>query len=181
MKAIQYWAMKLRSKFSSNPHEYVSNYFRKMGMKIGKDCNICDNVTTTEAYLITLGDNVTLAGGVIFIAHDNSISKLIPDTTDLFGPITIGNNCFIGNRAMLIYGVTLADNIIVAAGSVVTKSFSTPGVIIGGNPAKIIGTCAEFAERNKDKAFNLDVIPKEELRAIVEKSDKLIHKIGGAK
>lgn len=174
MKALQYWLMKLRSKFSSNPHEYVSDYFRKMGMKIGENCNICDNISTTEAYLITIGNNVTLAGGVIFIAHDNSISKLLPNTTDLLGTIAIGDNCFIGNRAMLLYGVQLADNIIVAAGSVVTKSFLKSGIIIGGNPAKVIGICSDFAEKNKDKAFNLDGIPRKELVERVKNSNKLI-------
>lgn len=108
------------------------------------------------------------------MTHDNSISKMIPNTTDLFGRINIGNNCFVGNRAMIMYGVTLADGIVVAAGSVVTRSFDTPRVIIAGNPARIIGTCDEFIEKNKDRAFNLDVIPSDQLRDTIEKSDKLI-------
>ena len=67
--------MKVRYRLAGRNKEIVSDYFRKMGMHIGKDCNICDNITTTEGYLITLGDNVTLAGGVLFVTHDNSISK----------------------------------------------------------------------------------------------------------
>ena len=121
MKALQYWMMKLRYKLAGENKEIISNYFRKMGMRIGNNCNICDNIATTEGYLITLGDNVTLSGGVVLVTHDNSISKMIPNTTDLFGRITRGNNCFIGNRAMILYGVTLADGIVVAAGSVVTR------------------------------------------------------------
>ena len=73
-----------------------------------------------------------------------------------------------------MYGVTLADGIVVAAGSVVTRSFDTPRVIIAGNPARIIGTCDDFIEKNKDKAFNLDAIPGEKLRETIENSDKLI-------
>lgn len=46
-----------------------------------------------------------------------------------------------------MYGVELAENTIVAAGSVVTKSFSQKNIIIGGNPAKIIGTWEKFREK----------------------------------
>lgn len=174
MKEFQYLMMKVRYRLGGRNKEIVSDYFRKMGMHIGKNCNICDNITTTEGYLITLGDNVTLAGGVLFVTHDNSVSKMIPNTTDLFGRINIGNNCFVGNRAMIMYGVTLAEGIVVAAGSVVTRSFDTPRVIIAGNPARIIGTCDDFIEKNKDKAFNLNAIPGEKLRETIENSDKLI-------
>lgn len=174
MKTFQYWAMKVRYRLAGRKKEIVSDYFRKMGMNIGKNCNICDNIATTEGYLISLGDNVTLAGGVIFVTHDNSISKLVPNTTDLFGRITIGNNCFVGNRAMIMYGVTLAEGIIVAAGSVVTRSFDTPYVIVAGNPARVIGTCKDFVAKNKDRAFNLNTIPRDKLRESIETSDKLI-------
>ncbi|MBO5629049.1 MAG: acyltransferase [Aeriscardovia sp.] len=176
MNAIQYWAMKVRYRLAGRKKEIVSDYFRKMGMTIGKGCNICDNITTTQAYLITLGDNVTLAGGVLFVGHDNSVSKMIPNTTDLFGRITIGDNCFVGNRAIIMYGVTLAPNIVVAAGSVVTRSFDTPGIIIGGNPARQIGTWEDFIERNKEKAFNLDEIPASEQQAAIEHSPKLVER-----
>lgn len=64
----------------------------------------------------------------------------------------IGNNCFIGERSTLLYGVTLADNIIVAAGSVVVDSFLNERIIIGGNPARVIGTWDKFFEKSKDSA-----------------------------
>ena len=77
----------------------------------------------TEPYLVSIGNNVTISGGVRLTTHDNSISKVLPNKTDICGTITIGGNCFIGRGAHLLLGVSLADNIIVAAGSVVTKSF----------------------------------------------------------
>lgn len=52
-------------------------------------------------------------------------------------PITIGDNCWIGGSATIVPGVTLGNNVVVAAGAVVTKSFGD-NVVIGGNPAKII-------------------------------------------
>ena len=54
------------------------------------------------------------------------------------GPIIIGNNCWIGTNAILLPGVELGEHVIVAAGSVVTKSFKESNIVIGGNPAKIL-------------------------------------------
>lgn len=54
-------------------------------------------------------------------------------------PVTIGDNCWIGAHATINPGITLGDNVVVASGAVVTKSFED-NVVIGGNPAKIIKT-----------------------------------------
>jgi len=51
--------------------------------------------------------------------------------------VTIGDNCWIGGHATINPGVQLGDNVVVGAGSVVTKSF-TSNVVIAGNPARVI-------------------------------------------
>ena len=86
--------------------------------------------------MIEIKNNVCVSIDVKFVTHDFSVKKVLPDKANLFGKIEIGNNCFISERSTLLYGVELADNIIVAAGSVVTKSFTESNIIIGGNPAK---------------------------------------------
>ena len=61
----------------------------------------------------------------------------------------IGNDCWIGGHATILPGVHLGNNVIVAAGAVVTRSFGDD-VIIGGNPARIIRTIAESSyERDR--------------------------------
>ena len=52
-------------------------------------------------------------------------------------PITIGDNCWLGGQAIINPGIILGDNVVVASGAVVTKSFGH-NVVIGGNPAKVI-------------------------------------------
>ena len=52
--------------------------------------------------------------------------------------IIIGNDVWIGGNSVVTAGVSIADGIIVAAGSVVTKSFKEKNIIIGGIPAKKI-------------------------------------------
>lgn len=75
-----------------------------------------------------------------------------------------------------MYGIILADEIIVASGSVVTKSFNQSRIIIGGNPAKIIGTWDAFAEKNKSKAISLSSLPPAEKKKILTDSQYLLER-----
>ena len=113
---------------------------------------------TPEPFLVRIGDNCTICDGVDFVTHDNSIIKVDKSCPNLFGFITIGNNCFIGERSIVMYGVTLADNIIVASGSVVVNSFLEERIIIGGNPARKIGTWDDFIAKNKKYGMSKKVV-----------------------
>ena len=175
MKEAQYTLAKVISRFKREKHkETILKYFRKQGIVIGEGTNICSNIVTPESHLIEIGSNVTIAGNVELITHDNSISKVLPNMTDLFGKIKIGNNCFIGARTVIMYGITLADNIIVASGSVVTKSFTESNIVIGGNPARKITTWEQFGQKSKEYAWNLNEITKEEEIRLHAKGEKLI-------
>jgi maltose O-acetyltransferase len=52
-------------------------------------------------------------------------------------PVSIGDDCWIGGRAVINPGVALGNNVVVASGAVVTKSFGG-NVVLAGNPAKVI-------------------------------------------
>lgn len=87
---------------------------------------------------IRIGDNCFVAPqvGIYTATHPLDHQERISGTE--FGkPITIGDNCWIGGSATIVPGVTLGNNVVVAAGAVVTNSFGD-NVVIGGNPAKII-------------------------------------------
>lgn len=174
MKELGYFMTKVKGKLLGNRKERMCDYFRKAGMKIGNNCNIVSNIMTTEPYLVEVGNKVTFSGGVTLLTHDNSISKVIPGSTDMFGKIKIGNNCFIGMNTTILYGVTLADNVIVASGSVVTKSFLEPNVIIGGNPARVIGTWDKFAEKCKDKALNIKGLSAQQKFELLSNENNLV-------
>ena len=75
------------------------------------------------------------------------ILRTIDPTFDFFGRVVIGNNVYIGNNAQVMPGVTVGSNVLIAAGSIVTKSVPD-NVVVGGNPARIICTYREFHERN---------------------------------
>ena len=75
------------------------------------------------------------------------VARLLYPNFDVFGCVTIGNHVYIGTNALIMPGVTIGDNALVAAGSVVTKSVPA-GVVVGGNPAKILCTIDEYIEHN---------------------------------
>ena len=146
---LKYIFSKIKWRFLGKNNEIINNYFRRSGIKIGVGANIYSNIMTPEPYLIFIGDNVTVSNDVQFITHDNSICKIIDGASDIFGEIRIGSNCFLGARSIIMLGVTLPQNTIVAAGAVVTKSFSESGLVIGGNPARIIGS---FEQMKSEKS-----------------------------
>lgn len=165
---------KIRCKFAKKikGYEIMNNYYRRGGAHIGKNCAILSNLDFCEKQLLYIGNDVTVSSDVLFVTHDASLCKHTQRSGALFGKIIIGNNCFIGQRSMLMYGVTLADDIIVAAGSVVTKSFVEKGAIIGGNPAKQIGTVNEFAIKHFEQRMKLSELND----AILKNDDRLIKK-----
>ena len=123
-------------------------YFRRIGLKVGSNCRILTNKFGSEPYLITIGNNVTVTSGVRFVTHDGS-GALMRDSKGRrysYQPIKIGNNVFVGVNSILMPGIQIEDNVIIAAGSVVTKSIPQ-GVIVAGVPAKIIGKFEDLESR----------------------------------
>ena len=87
---------------------------------------------------VKIGHHALLGSGVHIYTVNHPLEAAARNTWIAYGkPVTIGDNCWIGGRSVICPGVTLGNNVVVAAGSVVTKSFGDD-VLIGGNPAKII-------------------------------------------
>lgn len=70
----------------------------------------------------------------------------IPDF-DVFGKVNIGNWVYIGANSQIMPGITIGDNALIAAGSIVTCSVPT-GEVWGGIPARRICSVEEYIERN---------------------------------
>jgi acetyltransferase-like isoleucine patch superfamily enzyme len=120
-------------------------YARHKGVTVGKNCRIIIREFGTEPWLISIGDNVTISDGVKLLTHDGS-TWLVRDEAGrryLYKRIKIGNNVFIGVNSVIMPGVVVDDNVIIAAGSIVTKSIPG-GCIVGGNPAKKIGSFEKY-------------------------------------
>lgn len=121
------------------------NYARKRGVTIGDGCRILSDIVTTEPWLITIGDHVTISSDVRFITHDGS-GWLVRDERGRryrYAPITIGSDVFVGAGATILPGVTIGNNVVIGAGSVVTKPVPDR-VVAAGAPARPIKTWEEF-------------------------------------
>ena len=116
-------------------------YFRYPNkISIGNGCSINRNCSffasrKIASAIIKIGDNVTIAPNVVFLGagHDHT-SISLPDTA---GSIFIENNVWIGASSIIRHGVTIHENAVVAAGSVVVNDVG-PNEIVGGNPACLI-------------------------------------------
>ena len=103
----------------------------KLGIEItpfycGKSTKICHPNVIINGYT---GSNCIFHGNNVIGNKKTGMSKAVPK---------IGNNVDIGIGAVVIGDVIIADNCIIGAGAVVTKSFTTPGTIVAGIPAKEI-------------------------------------------
>lgn len=137
-----YFAIK---KKITSPYEYA----KSIGVNIGVDCFVPDkDIWSSEPYLITIGNHCQITSGVRIFTHGggNVVRKRVPDF-DVFGKVIIGNWVYVGNNALIMPGVIIEDNVLVASGSVVTKSVPS-GMVVAGNPARIICTIDEYLERN---------------------------------
>lgn len=110
-------------------------------MRIGENCRIYSKLTTTEPYLITIGNNVGISGGVQLLTHDGSmhIFRSKYPNLQILGTITIGDNTFIGQNAIIACNTVIGSNCIIGAGSVVRGTIPDNSVVMG-NPAKVIMT-----------------------------------------
>ena len=178
MSDIGWFLAKVRSKFPGGGKETLNKFLRKQGMTIGKGTKTASQLKTSEPYLITIGDNVTISHDVDFITHDNSVCKMYGVAHDLYGRITVGDNCFIGAHAIIMLGVTLADNVIVGAGSVVTKSVTESNVIIAGNPARVVGTWDKFGSKVEGNVIHAGHLQANEKKKLILSSEKLVIRAG---
>ena len=103
-----------------------------------------------EPGLLKMHNNVKVAAGVTFYTHDiiNMVFARLDDCD--YRPhrscIEIYDNCFIGGNSTIVGDVSIGPNSIVAAGSVVTKDV-LPGQVVGGVPARVIGTFDDIHNR----------------------------------
>lgn len=91
---------------------------------------------------IKIGKNVRIGPGVKIISANHDVNDY--SRHDKTKPITIGDNCWIAADAIILPGVSLGCHVVVAAGAVVSKSFSD-NCLIGGVPAKILKILPEYA------------------------------------
>ncbi|MFU2207808.1 acyltransferase [Solidesulfovibrio sp. C21] len=127
---------------------YVSNAMIGEGITLGPHCWVGINaVLASGRGGLTLGQNVLIGPGAILVTggHDFRRDDLATLEQEYTGrPIVVGDNVWIGAGATVLGGVTIGDRAVIAAGAVVRRDV-TPGTVVGGVPAKPLGTMAAQA------------------------------------
>jgi acetyltransferase-like isoleucine patch superfamily enzyme len=125
-----------KCKFQLNLTSQILNSDRiKLGRRVRQSFLLSGNCYIQANNGIEIGDNTIFASHVKFISANHNTSDI--SSHNHSNPIIIGSRCWIGTGSVILPGVSIGDNTIVGANSVVTKSFGS-NLIIAGNPAKIL-------------------------------------------
>ena len=122
---------------------------KRRGLCIGGGCSIQPQVTIdrSHCWLISIGDNVTIAPHAYILAHDASTKRYLGYTR--IGLVTIEDDVFIGAGSIVLPGVRIGRASIVGAGSVVTHDVEE-GTIVAGNPAHKIGEVGDYLRKQRE-------------------------------
>ncbi len=126
-------------------------------IEVGENFFANYNLTVLDVGKVTIGDNVQIAPNVSIYAAGHPIHPASRNSGYEWGaPVTIGSNVWIGGSVVILPGVTIGDNAVIGAGSVVTKDIP-PDCIAAGNPCRVLRPVTE-ADRPyyyKDRMFDV--------------------------
>ena len=113
----------------------------------GKGCFANFNLTVLDCCPVTIGDNVFIGTGVSLVTPVHPLlsaernmyenERGVMTDREYAKPIVIGSNCWIASNVTICGGVTVGDNTVIGAGSVVTRDLPS-GVFAAGNPCRVI-------------------------------------------
>lgn len=120
-------------------------------------------IDDTTPYMLTIGKNVFIAAGVTILTHDACWLIETAQNGKISGhirPVAIGNRVFLSVKSTVLCGVSICDDVIVGANSVVASSITKPGVYMGNPAVRAADTDMLFAlreSRQLDEAYTLAI------------------------
>lgn len=113
-------------------------------MHVGKNFYSNFNLTVVDDADIYIGDNVMIAPNVVIATGTHPVCPELREMVYQYNlPVHIGNRVWIGAGAIILPGVTIGDDSVIGAGSVVTKDIPS-GVVAVGNPCRVIREISEY-------------------------------------
>ncbi|MBQ8605637.1 MAG: acyltransferase [Clostridia bacterium] len=163
---IEFMFLKLMNRVSYS--FYLKNFpkhLRRRGIKFSGDIANTGFIASSVHFdslaysnLIEIGENTIISADVFILVHDYSVATAIrtvkPVTKGalphILKEVKIGNNVFVGAKTIILPGTTIGDNTIIGAGAVVKGNIPS-GVIVAGNPAKVIKSIEDHANYHLEK------------------------------
>src|SRR5438105_13191951 len=123
----------------------IAEYFRAQGAEIGDNCQIMIRHLSSEPFLIHIGNRCTIAPEVSLVTQDGGAWMFVHEVPSVqnFGRIDVFDNCFIGQRSIILPGLRIGPNSVVGAGAIVTKDVP-PDTVVAGCPARRVGSVEEY-------------------------------------
>jgi acetyltransferase-like isoleucine patch superfamily enzyme len=117
--------------WSGHRQTLVSGWGR---IRIGDRCFLNSGTVVIAVEEVVIGDDVAMANEVLVV---DSNSHGVEGRPHVQAPIRIGDGTWLGNRVMVLPGVTIGKRVLVAAGAVVTRDVPDD-VLVAGNPARVV-------------------------------------------
>lgn len=176
-------ALLKKFKFISS-HKREIEILKNRGLKLGKNVIISSHAILDRnfAYLISIGDNSIISAGVRILAHDSTLF-LNNGGYSRLGLVVIKENCIIGSDSLILPGVTIGPNVIVAAGSLVNKDIPANSCV-SGVPARFYSKFEDVIVKNKNDVSNSYIVDSKNLyfgKCDKDVKDKILEKLNEGK
>lgn len=141
---------RLRRRLTDKLHGYPNrDMLVKRGLTLGENVFLGDGVYLDpgHCWLVSIGNDTTIAKDASILVHDGSSRKHVGYSR--LGRVSIGSRVFIGTYAVILPGVSVGDEAVVGAGSIVSADVP-PRTVVAGNPARVIRSLEDYvADHNK--------------------------------
>ena len=138
-------------------------------IEVGKNFFANYNCTILDVAKVKIGDNCQMAPNVAIYTAGHPIHPATRNTAYEYGKeVTIGDNCWIGGNVLICPGVHIGDNVVIGAGSVVTKDIPDWS-LAAGNPCKVL---RRITDADKRLLFRQEEIDEEAWQDILKMTEK---------
>lgn len=138
-------------------------------IEVGKNFFANYNCTILDVAKVKIGDNCQMAPNVAIYTAGHPIHPATRNTAYEYGKeVTIGDNCWIGGNVVICPGVHIGDNVVIGAGSVVTKDIPDWS-LAAGNPCKVL---RRITDADKRLLFRQEEIDEEAWQDILKTTEK---------